>query len=342
MKLIKILPLLCFLVAVSSKTEAQDLHFSQFMMSPLSLNPANTGAFEGTFRIGGIYRDQWQSVITNSYKTPLIYVDAPVITGFRRQDWVGVGVEAYQDKAGAGQMTNSGFLFSGAYHIGLDKKSTNVLAIGIQGGYGQRRIGDRDKFDFEDNLKTGQPVASSQDYTKLATQDVKFLDVTAGVGLRSKLNATTKMNAGFAIHHINRPSNTYKSGGSTWKQPFLYVANLGLDVDLTKKWILSPSLLFQSVSGASEINIQALGSYLFNTEKKIRLNVGAGYRVADAAMMMVGMDYGDLRVGLAYDVNVSSLSQVSKYKGGFELGASYIVKIYKTPDVKPVIFCPRF
>ncbi len=342
MKLTKILPFFSLLVLFLTDTKAQDLHFSQFAMSPLSLNPANTGAFEGTFRIGGIYRDQWKSVITNQYKTPLIYVDAPVITGFRRQDWVGVGVEAYQDKAGIGQMTNSGFLFSGAYHAGLDKKAKSVLTLGFQAGYVQRRIGDRDKFQFEDNQKTGQPVASSQDYSKLATQDTKFVDMTAGIGLRSQLNAKTRMNAGFAIHHINRPANTYKSGGSNWKQPFLYAANLGLDIDLTQKWILSPNLLYQSVAGASEINVQALGSYLFSPTKKIRLNAGLGYRVADAAMVILGMDYGDLRVGAAYDINVSSLSQVSNYRGGVEIAAAYIVKIYKTPDVKPVIFCPRF
>ena len=41
---------------------AQDIHWTMYDMSPLTLNPANTGAYEGTFRIGGIYRDQYNSI----------------------------------------------------------------------------------------------------------------------------------------------------------------------------------------------------------------------------------------------------------------------------------------
>ena len=39
---------------------AQDLHFSQFMNSPLTTNPANTGFIPGgDYRIGINYRNQW-------------------------------------------------------------------------------------------------------------------------------------------------------------------------------------------------------------------------------------------------------------------------------------------
>lgn len=48
----------------------QDIHFTMYNMSPMTLNPAMAGKFEGTFRIGGIYRDQWASVIANQFRTP--------------------------------------------------------------------------------------------------------------------------------------------------------------------------------------------------------------------------------------------------------------------------------
>ena len=78
----------------------QDIHFSLFHMSPLTLNPAQTGAFSGTARIGGIYRDQWGSVINDQFTTPSFYIDAPVIRGFGKYDWVGGGVVSYTDKVG--------------------------------------------------------------------------------------------------------------------------------------------------------------------------------------------------------------------------------------------------
>ena len=38
---------------------AQDPHFSQFFSSPLTLNPAFTGKFDGAVRFIGDYRNQW-------------------------------------------------------------------------------------------------------------------------------------------------------------------------------------------------------------------------------------------------------------------------------------------
>jgi hypothetical protein len=47
---------------------AQDIHFSQFYVSPLLQNPANAGYFNCNYRFTAIYRSQWNS-ITVPYKT---------------------------------------------------------------------------------------------------------------------------------------------------------------------------------------------------------------------------------------------------------------------------------
>ena len=46
----------------------QDLHFSQFLNSPLNLNPAQTGFFHGSQRFILNHRNQWASV-TKPYST---------------------------------------------------------------------------------------------------------------------------------------------------------------------------------------------------------------------------------------------------------------------------------
>jgi len=91
--------------------QAQDIHYSLYNMSPLSLNPAHTGAYNGTYRIGGIYRDQYRSITSQQYSTPMIYVDAPILTvGKKQLHWLGVGGMFYQDNAGlAALKTNSFF-----------------------------------------------------------------------------------------------------------------------------------------------------------------------------------------------------------------------------------------
>lgn len=47
---------------------AQDIHFSQFFNTPYAQNPANIGQFDGDYRMGAVYRQQWRSV-TIPYST---------------------------------------------------------------------------------------------------------------------------------------------------------------------------------------------------------------------------------------------------------------------------------
>jgi len=116
MKILKHLLIYSLLLFTTSVLHAQDIHWTQFTMSPLTLNPAFTGDFEGTFRIGGIYRDQYNFVRGRNpggkgFRTPSFFVDVPIIM-LRKRDWVSAGIVAYADKAGTGGLTNSGFLAS--------------------------------------------------------------------------------------------------------------------------------------------------------------------------------------------------------------------------------------
>ena len=43
---------------------SQDIHFSQFNLSPLNLNPSLTGSYNGDYRFTGSHRNQWSSVTT--------------------------------------------------------------------------------------------------------------------------------------------------------------------------------------------------------------------------------------------------------------------------------------
>ena len=54
----KILKYIFWITLTMNVAKAQDIHFSQYYASPLTLNPALTGKFNGHFRVSGIYRDQ--------------------------------------------------------------------------------------------------------------------------------------------------------------------------------------------------------------------------------------------------------------------------------------------
>ncbi|MCB0599229.1 MAG: PorP/SprF family type IX secretion system membrane protein [Lewinellaceae bacterium] len=353
MKLIK--PLLFFLLtAIMGTLQAQDIHFSLFNMSPLTLNPANTGAFYGTARIGGIYRGQWYNVSgADGYETPSFYVDAPILRGFRDQDWIGVGGAIYNDNAGTVNLRTSASMLSASYHLGLGKDGKSVLTLGLQGGNVQRRFDSKkalfdDSFDRDRNLE----VTTSQDPLAGGTMGggndkTSYLDFAAGLLFRSQIDAQSNFELGVAAAHLTQPkdafapNDTINASGAN-KRPMRITAHTKYEWALTDRWSAAPTAMFQASKGATEVSLQAWAGYMVNPEMQVKLNFGLGYRFGDAGKVLLGLDYKDLRVAAAYDVNFSQLNAATNYQGAFEIAAWYIIKIFKDPEVKQAILCPKF
>ena len=74
----KILSTLTVCVVMAGVSTAQDPNFSQFFASPLTLNPALTGKFDGVYRVAGNYRDQWPT-INNAFVTKTVSFDAGIL-----------------------------------------------------------------------------------------------------------------------------------------------------------------------------------------------------------------------------------------------------------------------
>ncbi|MCC7245671.1 MAG: PorP/SprF family type IX secretion system membrane protein [Saprospiraceae bacterium] len=337
--------LLLFLVGLlaSVSATAQDIHFTQFNMSPMTLNPAMIGKFEGTVRLGGIFRGQWASVIgaSDQYKTPAAWADAPIIRGFRKKDWVGLGLSVVADKAGVLGLTNTGGKLGASYHLALDKKGKTYLSVGFNYGSVNRKI-NRDKAEFGKGLETGN-VKGDYDYMQLALEKQNYTDADAGLMLSAQLNKTMDFNLGFGMFHLLEPEfSLLDSSGTKRKINRRPLVHGQFNMKLNDRFTVSPQFQFQTMAGSDEIQVQAMGGYLFNPERDITLRFGAGYRLSDAVQAIVGAQIKNLQVGLAYDINTSDLNAASNYRGGFELAANYIVKIYKKAQAKPKILCPRF
>jgi type IX secretion system PorP/SprF family membrane protein len=325
---------LFFLFFCLFSSQAQDIHYTQYNMSPISLNPAMTGAFHGTFRIGAIYRDQWFNVpdFSGSFKTPNLFIDAPIIKGFRDQDWVGVGANIFQDQAGALELTFGSFLGSAAYHLGLDKESRNVITLGLQAGYISRKFNNAIAADFEDDMET---LGNTGD-------GITYFDMNAGVMIRTFLSNNMLLEAGLATFHLTGPDYAIKGRD---KLPLRYDIHARLKTYLTDAFTLTPSFLYKGMNAQKELSLQVVAGLTIDPEKEMDLNLGLGYRItdADALEILAGIDWGNFRGGIGYDLGISSFASSSNAKpGAFEFAVSYIAKIYKKPDPKPTIFCPRF
>ena len=361
MRLTKTLLFVVVVLAGCVGLQAQDLHNSLFYMNPLHMNPAFTGAFEGTFRLGGIYRDQARSAIGSSaYSTPAIYGDAPIIMVGKRS-WLGGGILVLQDVAGDGDLKTAGGNLSAALHLAMDKKSKNVFTIGLQYGRYTRSFDANNYCDEGTIIEEDYDPCSSISTNAMVDNvfggntgpnpgpggsnnnnpETSYTDINAGILLKSKINKKTDFNIGFSARHITTPGSDFNFTASPEDLNLRFIAHAQLSNQMTDKWSITPELYFSNISPSNQIQLHGWAGYMLKSEKNIQLNFGLGYRVEDAGQVLLGMDYGDLKAALAYDVTLSELSDVNSSQGGFELALYYIFKIYKKPDVKPAILCPH-
>ena len=149
--MIKRFKLFFFGIFICQITFAQDPHFSQFFSSPMTLNPAMTGKFNGDFRAAANYRNQWPT-INRAFQTATASVDFQIFKNtLPENDLAGLGLMAYTDKSAAGAVNFSYFSLSAAYHKGLDEDGFKQLSFGAQGTYSNMLI-NTDELKFEDQL----------------------------------------------------------------------------------------------------------------------------------------------------------------------------------------------
>ena len=131
------------------KVKGQDLHFSQFMHSPLMTNPANTGFIpESDYRIGGNYRSQWTSLAA-PFITASLFADFQLFRNKLENGWMGAGVFILHDVAGRGKLRSDKQYVSVAYHqmIGF----SSLLSGGFNVGIASKRI-DINSYVFDNQL----------------------------------------------------------------------------------------------------------------------------------------------------------------------------------------------
>jgi type IX secretion system PorP/SprF family membrane protein len=299
----------------------------------MNTNVAQIGSFEGTYRIGGLYRNQWSRGITNGYSTPIIYADFN-INGFRKQDWIGIGATFYQDRAGTAQLTNTLGGLGVAYHVGLNKNSS--LSFGVQASYVQRRI-EENKLVTEQRLLTGQ----STDVNNIVDNGVSYPDFNLGVAYTTKVGKKDRLTMGAALDHLTSPKyNLISATISTL--PRRITLHGEYEASLSQNLSVIPGVIFRTAGGARELAVNALGVLKIDPKRNINLRAGAGYRLGDAGFVLAGLDFGAIRAGFAYDFTVSKLRTDSRIQDGMEFAVMYIGKIRRKTVVKPVILCPRF
>ncbi|RYY40122.1 MAG: type IX secretion system membrane protein PorP/SprF [Chitinophagaceae bacterium] len=313
----KYIVLILALVGGRTLVQAQvDPHFSQYYVFPSWLNPALTGAFDGEYKVAGIYRSQWDK-LDNGFKT--FGVNAEAVTNKK----LNIGLNLFQ------QSTGTGFTYQNAYAsfnytgVRFGKENSHVIAIGIQAGMLSRRF-DPTKFTTGEQWSVGggfNPNTGNGEV--LANKGKTAFDAGAGV-LYYDMNPAKKASPylGVSVGHLTQPEGFYISAND--KLPMRMTVHGGVAINPSGSFVVTPNFLYLRQGNAEEKMIGAFGQY--RVSENTSLLGGLNYRFEDAVVPFVGFDYKNFVVGVSYDVNTSDLGRMVGNANTFEVSLSYIIK----------------
>lgn len=341
--------LLIFAVFGAGILTAQDIHFSQFYLSPLNLNPAMTGVMNCNIRLTANYRNQWSSVLkSNAYSTYSVSYDQRIPVG--RNDYFGLGGTFWGDVAGESSFATTTGKLSASYSkkMGGYRQKANYLVFGAEAGLAQRslefinlRWGTQHDGNgiHNPNLPSGEQALDP---------NFMFADLAAGLLWFSVFDEDNSLYFGGAFHHLNRANQSFIADDvdDIYSR---FTIHAGGDFLIADRLGVVPGVILMQQGPSFQVNSGASLKFLLggNRRQYQAFQVGLWNRVSntnesgllmDAVILSTRFDYNSFSLGFSYDVNVSSLRPASNRFGGFEFALVYKIC---GPERRGV-YCPRF
>ncbi|MCO6500925.1 MAG: PorP/SprF family type IX secretion system membrane protein [Vicingus serpentipes] len=311
----------------------QDVHFSQFFSSPLTVNPASAGMFEEDLRTIMNYRRQWGS-IAEPFVTMAASVDMPVMKKLNG-GMFGLGANFFKDDAGLSQISTSKYGLSLAYHLDISGAlSKHFLSVGFQGNMIQRSI-KYDELTWNDQWNGTTFDQQIATIDALGGTTVNALDLSAGVHWYYKVKNNKKFFAGASLSHLNSPNVGFNESSLLLKK---YTFHGGGELPTNKRTSILPNFIFVKqgpnqyidFGGEFKYSLQENSQYT-DYKNEMYITLGPYLRWGDAAYVVSRFFWNSFSLGLSYDLNLSSLSTATNGFGGLEVMLGYNVNFNANP-----------
>ncbi len=337
----KIFTLLSF-CTIFLTVQAQDARFSQINASPLQLNPAMIGVYQGQYRLVANYRELYASILQdNPFRTVAASFDIryPV----NRGDYFGLGISALRDEVGLANFNrtraNVGGSFLKELSGGRYGKGSQYLVAGAQVGIGQRGFDwgnlwfsqqfDPESYSVDFNAASGESIP-----TMTQVNTGIHLDVNAGLLWYILMDENTSFYAGGSVHHINTPNISFL-GDAEENLDRRFVGHLGGQLPISRGDNLSilPAAAFMSQGPAMSTTAGANFRYTDGSWDALALRVGGWMHFSnkleseflmDAFIVNAVLETERWMLGLSYDITTSSLTNANNGRGAFEISLTYI------------------
>lgn len=359
--------LFVFMALSLGKIQAQDALFSQFYASPLHVNPALMGVFEGQMRFNANYRQQWGGIFSD---VPINQIHASYDHRIRIADgdYLAFGLNALQDETGADsklKTTRGNLGLSYMKQLGGNRynSSDQYLVAGVQIGMGQNSLVTNGLWFDRQYDSLNIRIDNTAPTGEIEPRSNNYLDINAGLLWYNVIDKNKSIYIGGSMHHITNPGISYFGNkAETLKRRFTLHAGGEFPVNDQLSWM--PAIM-ATLQGPS-LNTQ-LGTnfrYSNNDWDEVAIRVGAWYRLVNKyvweqgdannknvvqestrtnilgdAITVTGMlEMNRWLLGISYDIHTSSIVTPTNGRNAFELSLIYI-----GPERIPYrTLCPKF
>jgi type IX secretion system PorP/SprF family membrane protein len=332
--------------------KGQDPLFSQFFAIPNALNPGLSGAFDGKYRVSGVYRDQWRSVMEEPFSSFGLGLDLRFdmdSKGFNK-DFFGVSLGFQTDKSGFIEYSLNQMWLGAAFHKSVGKNQ--FLGGGFNLGMNQRNI-NYSRINFQDQFN-GIDGYTLPTLENLPENNFAHGDLSIGINYLNSFNKRLSYNIGLAVHHVLGMENSFfkldsrteiNNVANSYKLPARFTAYLGMNIQAAELLDVQPRALISSQGSTLNVILGTNFKFGFlNSDNStftmgpyLRMAAGANTWSSDMLGMLVGYGYENMFIGMSYDFSINTLSRFGRSRGSFELSISYF-GLYENND----IFCPAF
>jgi type IX secretion system PorP/SprF family membrane protein len=318
-------------VAATTVHAQVDPHFSQYYIQPMTMNPAFTGAFDGDYRISGIWRSQYGNTLNTKG------LSAEKTTNKNAN--IGFNIINQSSSDGAYNFTN-GYLTFAYTGVRFGKNADHYLVMAMQMGFISRKF-DITKMQFGSQWVSGVgfDASGNSNETFLKPQVTSF-DAGAGIAYYDATpNKTATFFGGIAAYHITQPNNPFLSSQGQSKLDIRYSVQAGVRIAASDQLSIVPTAIYMKQGDAQE----RMGGVYFQVYANENTDVmfGGYYRIGDAIAPFAGFYYKGLTFGLSYDVDASSKSAAGSKGNSMEVSISFVGKKKSNMGVGR-FYCPRF
>lgn len=300
---------------------AQDPQFSQFFSSPLTLNPALTGNFNGTMRAVANIRSQ-NANYANAYNTKTTSVDFHLLSKqIKQNDHLSMGILLLSDQTGNRVITQNNLGLSLAYMKGLDEEQKRSVTVGFQMNYSNRRF-NTSNAQLEDQLTPGGFTNPSGDPLLFKNLSRSAIDVNAGI--LYQYNPTTE-------NHYYIGASLFNILGSQKGLNDQAVVGLrksihgGMYSPLGYNGTLHASFHVQQQRSFNQLQVGAAYSHFIKDALRsyVELYLGAWYRTDQTLIPYIGVEWNYWRLGYTNDISFSRQITAGQLRHSNEISLYY-------------------